>query len=129
VGDPATVQLSEVRDGVRERAFFDREQLPGLVRQILVLAWHVARIQRQAAGMILGMEPRQLDVIAGYTLRELDRLAETRRIDVRLRWADRPRVWRHSLSVAIAGDEGGLERARLRGIQLLAAEAWGNARP
>jgi hypothetical protein len=39
------------------------------------------------------------------------------------RWVVRPRMWRELLLSAISGDNRALERARMRGLQVLAAEA------
>ncbi len=127
-GELGGPQGDEVREAGDDPAFFDREHLPALAREIIVLTWHVARTRRPAARLLLGMDSRQIDLIAGCSLRELERRVDARNIDLRLRWADRPGVWRHLLAAAASGDEASLARARLRGLQLLAADTWRPAR-
>lgn len=119
---------AEVRDGGRDAVVFAGAECPDLAREIVMLAWYLARMHRPAARLILGFEPGMLEALAGCTLRGLERLAQTRTLELSLRWADRPLVWKHALTAAATGDEVALERARLRGIQLLAADAWRQAR-
>jgi hypothetical protein len=126
-GGAGDAQGCEVRESAGDPAFFDPEHVPGLAREIIVLTWHVARTRRQAARLLLGMESRQIDLIASCSLRELERRVDGHNIDLRLRWADRPGVWRHLLAAAASGDEGALARAQLRGLQLLAADTWRQA--
>jgi hypothetical protein len=58
-------------------------------------------------------------------LRELELLVERRAEYCRLRWEDRPMVWRQLLEVAAAGSLAQLEALRFRGVQLMAAELRG----
>jgi hypothetical protein len=117
-----------VRDAAAELEFFDPERLPVLVRELMTLAWHVARTRRQAARALLGMESRHIEALARCSLRELERLVDTKAIDVRLRWADRPAVWKHALAVATEGSDEALVAVKLRGLQLLAAQTWRGVR-
>jgi hypothetical protein len=119
---------TEVRDGGRDTVVFAGAECPELTREVVMLAWYLARLRRPAARLVLGLEPGMLEALAGCTLRGLERLAQTRTLELSLRWADRPLVWKHALTAALSGDEAALERARLRGIQLLAAEAWRQGR-
>jgi hypothetical protein len=119
---------TEVRDGGRDAVVFAGAECPELTREVVMLAWYLARSGRPAARLVLGLEPGMLEALAGCTLRGLERLAQARTLELSLRWADRPLVWKHALTAALSGDEVALERARLRGIQLLAADAWRQAR-
>jgi hypothetical protein len=69
------------------------------------------------------MSVANLAVIGGCTLSRLIRLAETRSEWLRPRWESRPKVWCDLLRAAGAGESGALERMRIRGLQLLAADA------
>jgi len=61
-------------------------------------------------------------LIGRYTLRQIQSLAESRRDWLRPRWPARVQVWRELLLAAAAGESPALERARLRGLTLLAGE-------
>jgi len=85
-------------------------------------AWHLARSEPAAARLLLGLSAVNVTVIGGSTLSRLTALAESRAEWLRPRWENRPRVWRELLRTAAEGDAGALERLRVRGLQLLAAE-------
>src|SRR5262249_55570374 len=55
-------------------------------------------------------------------LRQIQALAESHPEWLRPRWSTRVQVWRELLLAAAAGEAARLERARLRGFPLLAAE-------
>jgi len=61
--------------------------------------------------------------IGRCSLRQVYALAERHPEWLRPRWSDRPAVWQELLSAAATGEVGALERARLHGLTLLAAEA------
>jgi hypothetical protein len=96
---------------------------PGLVRRAVMLGWHLARANPFAARMTLGMTPLCATLIAQTRLRDLDSLVERRSDHCRLRWEDRPAVWRQLLQAALGGGGASLERLQLRGFQLLAIDA------
>jgi hypothetical protein len=89
----------------------------------LTYGWHLARSRPAAARILLGMSPVCAERIAGCTLRQIAVLAEQHPEWLQPRWSARLPVWRELLRAAICGDDAALERARMRGLQLLAAEA------
>ena len=95
---------------------------PDLVRRAVMLGWHLARANPYAARIALGMTPQCAGLIARMRLRDLELRVERRAGACRLRWEDRPAVWRQLLAAAGAGSIGQLEILHLRGLQLLAAD-------
>jgi hypothetical protein len=93
------------------------------MRLVVTHAWHLARSEPAAARLLLGLSATNVAVIGGCTLHRLTVLAEARAQWLRPRWENRPRVWRDLLRTAAEGDAGALERLRVRGLQLLAADA------
>ncbi|HUN27788.1 MAG TPA: hypothetical protein VMU67_15915 [Steroidobacteraceae bacterium] len=121
-------RLHERRIHDRERtlqpsAFFTVPRTIAVTRLVLAYGWHLARGECAAARLFLGMSPPCVELIAACTLRTVIQLAESRPDLLRPRWTERLRVWRDLLTWAQAEDSGGLECVRLRGMQLLAAEA------
>lgn len=92
-----------------------------LVRQVLMLGWHLARADRQLARMVLGMSAACAERIGQLRLQDLDWLAVHRPGWVRPRWERQPQVWRHLLLAARDPACTELTRVSLRGIQLMAA--------
>ena len=76
-----------------------------------------------AARLLLGMPAPSATVIAHYTLPQIQALAASHPDWLRPRWPARVQVWRELLLAASGGESAALERARLRGLTLLAAEA------
>ncbi|MEJ0008001.1 MAG: hypothetical protein WDM77_16955 [Steroidobacteraceae bacterium] len=103
--------------------FFTVEGSAAVMRLVMTQAWHLARSEPTAARLLLGLSVANLTVIGGCTLNRLIRLAETRIQWLRPRWEGRPRIWCDLLRAAGEGETGALERMRVRGLQLLAAEA------
>jgi len=89
---------------------------------VFIYAWHLARSQSAAARLLLGMPASSAALIGHYTLRQIKTLAETHLEWLRPRWPARVQVWRELLLAAVSGDVAALERARLWGLTLLAAE-------
>jgi hypothetical protein len=85
--------------------------------------WHLARSEPAAARLLLGLSAANLAIIGGCSLSRLTHLAETRTQWLRPRWEGRPRVWGSLLRTAGTGDSRAVERLRVRGLQLLAADA------
>jgi hypothetical protein len=114
-----------VRDsgGHGSHAFFSIPGVTTVTRQVLTYAWHLTRSQNAAARMLLGMSAHCSRLIAACTLRQVLELAEMHPEWLQPRWVVRPRMWRELLLSAISGDNRALERARMRGLQVLAAEA------
>jgi hypothetical protein len=104
-------------------AFFT---VPGTVavgRLLFTYAWHLARTQVAAARLLLGTPPACATLIGSCTLRQMHALAERHPEWLRPRWPGRAQVWRELLLAAGSGEARELERARLHGLTLLAAEA------
>jgi hypothetical protein len=93
-----------------------------LVRRTVILGWHLARANPYVARISLGMTAQCAQLIARMRLRDLEMLVERRAGSCRLRWQERPAVWRQLLEAAATGSIGQLETLQLRGLQLLAAE-------
>jgi len=122
----ARVLERQVQDEARPRgtrAFFAGPRAVGVMRLVVTYAWHLARSQSAAARLLLGMSAPCGRLIAACTLSQVSRLAETHVEWLKPRWAERVGVWRELLSAAISGEHAALERIRLRGVQLLAADA------
>jgi hypothetical protein len=105
-------------------AFFTVPAAGEVARLVFVYGWHLACTQPPAARLLLGMPPASAALIGGYTLRQIHSLGERRPDWLRPRWPGRVQVWRELLLAAAAGEGAALERARLRGLTLLAAEGW-----
>jgi hypothetical protein len=93
-----------------------------VARLVFIYAWHLARTQAAAARLLLGMPESSAALIGRYTLRQIQTLAESHVEWLRPRWPARVQVWRELLLAAISGEAATLERARLWGLTLLAAE-------
>jgi len=102
--------------------FFTVTETAGVVRQVISHAWHLARSEPAAARLLLGLSPATVGVIGGSTLTRLTHLAEAHGQWLRPRWENRPRIWADLLRAAGEGGSGAIERLRVRGLQLLAAE-------
>jgi hypothetical protein len=94
-----------------------------VARLVFIYAWHLARSEVAAARLLLGMPESSAALIGHYTLRQIQTLAEGHLEWLRPRWPARVQVWRELLLAASSGELAALERARLRGLTLLAAEA------
>jgi hypothetical protein len=94
-----------------------------VARLVFTYAWHLSRSQPAAARLLLGMPAASVVLIARFTLPQIQVLAESHPEWLRPRWPARVQVWRELLLAAASGDAMSLERARLRGLTLLAAEA------
>jgi len=105
-------------------AFFTVPSATEVARLVFTYAWHLACAQPAAARLLLGMPPATAALIAQCTLRRIQALAESRREWLRPRWPARVEVWREVLLAAASGEGQALESARLRGLTLLAGEAW-----
>jgi hypothetical protein len=91
-------------------------------RLVFTYAWHLASTQPAAARLFLGMPAPCAAAITRCSLRQMYALAERHPEWLRPRWSDRPEIWRELLAAAATGEGSALERARLHGLTLLAAE-------
>ncbi len=117
---PQAVQVGEARAGYT--AYFTAAAAEPMTRLVITYAWHLARAQGAAAQLLLGMPAPCAALIARHTLPQIQALAEAHPQWLRPRWPARVQVWRELLLAAAGGESGALERARLRGLTLLAAE-------
>ncbi len=103
-----------------DRGTFPRPSALQLARSTLTLAWHSVRADRDAAGVMLGMNSAVSSLIASLSLTEIDLIVERRFRHVRPRWDDRPSVW---LQLLRASQNENIRQARdfnVRGLQLIA---------
>jgi len=103
-------------------SFFTVPQVSRIATQIFHGAWYVARTQPLGAPLFLGMPHHCASVLRACSMRQVTDLAEQHAGWLRPRWLGRPKLWRGLLSAAITNDGHALERARLQGVQMLAAE-------
>ena len=115
----------QVGDGPRcsYASYFTVPAASEVARQVLTFAWHMARLPGRDARLVLGMPAACASLIGQYTLLQIQSLAELRCEWLRPRWAAQTEAWRELLLAAAAGEGAALERIRLHGFALLAAEA------
>jgi hypothetical protein len=123
-------RLSPGEPAVRDRdwgpltaPFFTVARAVPVTRLLLAYAWHLVRSEHAAARLFLGVSPAGARWLAACTLRQVMQLAENDPRLLRPRWPHRVQVWRELLGAAAGGDPLGIEQFRMRGLQLLAAEA------
>jgi hypothetical protein len=104
-------------------SFFTVPRAPGVARQVFIYAWHLARTQNAAARLLLGMPAHCTNLIGACTLPQIHELAERHPEWLKPRWPSRVKVWRELLLAAASGEGVALERARMHGLQLLAADS------
>jgi len=93
-----------------------------LARTTLVLAWHTARVDQQAALLLLGLSRPVAEVIARLHLPDVDRISERHYQQLRPRWDSQPSVWKHLLDASRTGDQTASAAFVLRGLQLVAGD-------
>jgi hypothetical protein len=115
-------QIGDAGDGAYA-GFFTVPCATEVARLVFTYAWHLARSHEAAARLLLGMPAPTAAAINDYTLRQIHTLAESHTQWLTPRWPTRVQVWRELLLAAASGEPLVLERARLRGLTLLAADA------
>jgi hypothetical protein len=112
--------------GVREPAthspFFTANITTTVARNIFTNAWYIARTQPLGAPLCLGMPVHCATLLKACSMGQVTELANQHSGWLRPRWAARVKIWRELLSAAISGEGVALDKARLHGWQLLAAE-------
>jgi hypothetical protein len=103
--------------------FFTVPRATGVARLVFTYAWYLARTQNAAARLVLAMPAHCTNLIGACTLRQIYELAERHPDWLKPRWPGRVKVWRELLLAAASGEGVALERARMHGLQLLAAES------
>ena len=119
---PAAPQVGDGGHGGYS-AFFTVPAATEVARLVFTYAWHLARSHSSAAQLLLGMPAASSALIGHYTLCQIQALAQSRCGWLRPRWPTRVQLWRELLLAAASGEVPALERARLRGLTMLAAEA------
>jgi hypothetical protein len=122
---PAALGVGDADRGAYS-TFFTVPGATELARLVFTYGWHLARSQSAAARLLLGMSAPCAALIAQWSLRQVQALAEAHAEWLKPRWPARIEVWRELLRAAAAGDADALERARLHGLTLLAAEVRGS---
>lgn len=97
-------------------------QTIALARLVFTYAWHLACTRTSAVRMLFGMARRTAEILSTYSLRQVTDLAELHPHWLKPRWPLRSIMWPELLGAAMRGEGPQLERARMRGLQLLAAE-------
>jgi hypothetical protein len=120
-GGTAGAQVSDVRED--PPPYFTVRGALEAARLVFTYAWHVSRTQPAAARLLLGMRAPCAAAMSHCSLRQAFALADSHAAWLRPRWSTRPEVWQELLAAAASGEELALERARLHGLTLLAAES------
>lgn len=128
-GDPQRWQcLSGSRLGEVSSApyasFFTVPQTAAVARTVFVYAWSLVANYSAGARLVLGIHPHCADLLGACTVSQVHELAERGCGWLRPRWLKRVRLWRQMLVAAAEDDVVTLERSRMHGLQMLAAEAW-----
>lgn len=110
--------------GVPYASFFTVPQTAAVARMVFFFAWSLALSHAAGARLVLGIHPHCATLLGTCTVAQVHELGERCPGWLRPRWLKRVRLWRQMLLAAAQGDAVSLERARMQGLQLLAAEAW-----
>jgi hypothetical protein len=102
--------------------FFTVPGAAAVMRKVLTYGWHLAQSRQSAARVLLGMSAPCVQLVGSCTLSQLDDLAEKHPAWLQPRWPQHVRIWREFLLAAAEGDGRSLQRVRLWGLQMLAAE-------
>jgi hypothetical protein len=102
--------------------FFTAPGASDVIRRVLQFARELARTNNVAARLWLAMPAHCTQLLAGYTLRDIDTAAARHPAWLRPRWPRHVNIWREFLTAAGSGDAAAIETARMHGIQLLAGE-------
>jgi len=111
-----------VASGIEGPPFFTTPGSSDVIRRVLQFARELARTNNVAARLWLAMPAHCTQLLAGYTLRDIDTAAARHPAWLRPRWWRHVPVWREFLTAARSGDVAAIEAARMHGIQLLAGE-------
>jgi len=109
-------------------SFFTVPQTAAVSRTVFVYAWSLVVSHSAGARLILGIHPHCASLLGACTVPQVHELAERNAGWLRPRWLKRIRLWRQMLVAAAEDDVATLERSRMQGLQMLAAEAWDAAR-
>jgi hypothetical protein len=110
-------------------SFFTVPQTAAVARMVFVYAWSMVFHHSEGAPMVLGIHPYCASLLRACTVPQVHELAERASIWLRPRWLKRLRLWRQMLVAAAEDDAATLERSRMHGLQMMAAELWETAHP
>lgn len=105
-------------------SFFTVPQTTAVARTVFIYAWSLVVNHSAGARLILGIHPHCASLLGACTVARVHELAERGSGWLRPRWLKRVRLWRQMLVAAAEDDVVTLERSRMQGLQMLAAEAW-----
>ncbi len=105
-------------------SFFTVPQTAAVARTVFVYAWSLVVNYSAGARLILGIHPHCAGLLGACTVSQVHELAERGAGWLRPRWLKRIRLWRQMLVAAAEDDVVTLERSRMHGLQMLAAEVW-----
>lgn len=105
-------------------SFFTVPQTATVARMVFVYAWSLVLSHSVGARLLLGIHPQCARLLGACSVPQVHELAERNSGWLRPRWLKRARLWREMLVAAAEDDVVTLERSRMQGLQMLAAEAW-----
>lgn len=109
-------------------SFFTVPRTAAVARTVFVYAWSLVVNHSEGAPAVLGIHPHCASLLGACTVPQVHELAERGCGWLRPRWLKRVWLWRQMLVAAAEDDVATLERSRMHGLQMLAAEAWDAAR-
>ncbi|HEY6516631.1 MAG TPA: hypothetical protein VIY50_10840 [Steroidobacteraceae bacterium] len=109
-------------------SFFTVPRTAAVARTVFVYAWSMVVNHWEGAPAILGIHPHCASLLGACSVTQVHELAERGCGWLRPRWHKQVPLWRRMLVAAAEDDVVTLERARMHGMQMLAAEAWDAAR-
>ena len=125
---PSGSRIADGADAPAFPSFFTVPQTASVARTVFVYAWSLVGRHADGARVILGIHPHCADLLRACTVPQVHELAERHAGWLRPRWLKRVRLWRQMLVAAAEDDVAALDRARMQGLQMLAAQAWDAAR-
>ena len=105
-------------------SFFTVQQTAAVARTVFVYAWSLVVGYSAGARLVLGIHPHCASLLGACTVAQVHELAERGSGWLRPRWLKRIRLWRQMLVAAAEDDVVALERSRMQGLQMVAAETW-----
>ena len=89
---------------------------------VISYAWHLARANPLGAAVGLGMPTQCAAILKEMNFGDLQSCVPSAAACLRLRWCERPAVWRTLLAAVNGGDRTVLEREQLAGLRRLAGD-------
>jgi hypothetical protein len=105
-------------------SFFTVARTAAVARTVFVYAWSMVVNHAEGAPTVLGIHPYCGSLLGACSVTQVHELAERGCGWLRPRWLKQVRLWLEMLRAAAEDDVASLERARVHGLQMLAAETW-----